>query len=48
MHFPASANVLVLAIQMDLGFNKTEAHMSDPAMHNADVRPDFWRHPVEQ
>jgi hypothetical protein len=48
MHFPASVNVLVLAMQMDLGFNKTEAHMSDPAMHNADVRPDFWRHPAEQ
>jgi hypothetical protein len=24
---------------MDLGCDKTEAHMSDPAMHNADVRP---------
>jgi hypothetical protein len=29
MHFPASTNVLVLAMQMDLGFDKTEAHMSD-------------------
>jgi hypothetical protein len=48
MHFSASANVLVLAMQMDLGFNKTEAHMSDPAMHNADVQPDFWRHLAEQ
>jgi nuclear polyadenylated RNA-binding protein 3 len=48
MHFLASANVSVLAMQMDLGFNKTEAHMSDPAMHNADVRPDFWRHLAEQ
>jgi nuclear polyadenylated RNA-binding protein 3 len=48
MHFPASTNVLVLAMQMDLGFDKTEAHVSDPAMHNADVRPDFWRSLAEQ
>jgi nuclear polyadenylated RNA-binding protein 3 len=48
MHFPASTNVPVLAMQMDLSCDKTEAHMSDPAMHNADVRPDFWRHLAEQ
>jgi nuclear polyadenylated RNA-binding protein 3 len=48
MHFPASTSVLVSAMQMGLGFDKTEAHVSDPAMHNADVRPDFWRHLAEQ
>ena len=32
---------------MDVGFNQTEAHMNDPAMHNTEVRPDFWRDPNE-
>ena len=32
---------------MDVGFNQTEAHMSDLATRNTDVRPDFWRDPAE-
>lgn len=45
LHFPTPTNIPVLEMQMDVGFNQTEAHMSDPAMHNTDVRPDFWRDP---
>jgi hypothetical protein len=48
MYFPTSTNVPVLAMQMDLGGDKTEAPMSDPAIYNANVRPDFWRHLAEQ
>lgn len=33
---------------MDVGFNQTEAHMSDPATRNTDIRPDFWRDPAEE
>jgi hypothetical protein len=35
-------------MQMDVGFNQTEAHMSDPATRNTEVRPDFWRDPAEE
>jgi len=48
IHFPTPTNIPVLEMQMDVGFNQTEAHMSDPAMHNTEVRPDFWRDPNEQ
>lgn len=48
MHFPTPTNMTVLQMQMDVGFNQTEAHMNDPAMHNTEVRPDFWRDPNEQ
>ncbi|KAK5126237.1 hypothetical protein LTR85_010472 [Meristemomyces frigidus] len=33
---------------MDVDHNQIETHMSDPAMHNTDVRPNFWRDPNEQ
>lgn len=33
---------------MDVGFNQTEAHMGDPAMHDTDLRPDAWRDPNDQ
>ena len=35
-------------MQMDVGFNQTEAHMSDPATHNTESLADFWRDPNEQ
>lgn len=47
IHFPAPSNIPILEMQMDIGFNQTEAHMNDPAMHNTEVRPDFWRDPSE-
>ena len=47
IHFPTPTNIPVLEMQMDLDFNQMEPHMSDPAMHNTDVRPDFWRDPNE-
>lgn len=47
IHFPAPTNIPVLEMQMDVGFNQTEAHMNDPAMHNTDIRPDVWRDPKE-
>lgn len=33
---------------MDIAFNQTEVHMSDPAMHNTEVRPDAWKEGREQ
>ena len=48
VHFPTPTNIPVLNMQMDVGFNQTEAHMSDPATHNTDIRADFWRDPNEQ
>lgn len=33
---------------MDVGFNQTELHMADPAMHQTELRPDAWRDPNEQ
>ncbi|KAI6857750.1 hypothetical protein KC318_g21990, partial [Hortaea werneckii] len=33
---------------MDVDHNQVEKHMADPAMHNTEVRPDFWRDPNEQ
>ncbi|EMC99964.1 hypothetical protein BAUCODRAFT_145295 [Baudoinia panamericana UAMH 10762] len=48
IHFPTPTNIPVLEMQTDVEFNQTEAHMSDPAMHNTEVRPDFWRAPNEQ
>lgn len=46
IHFPTPTNITVLEMQMDVGFNQTEAHMSDPATRNTEVRPDFWRGPA--
>ncbi|WPG97847.1 Hypothetical protein R9X50_00062900 [Acrodontium crateriforme] len=46
--FPRPANIPVLEMQMDVGFNQTEIHISDPATRNTEVRPDFWRDPVEE
>nr|POE64834.1 putative rna-binding protein c3h8.09c [Quercus suber] len=43
IHFPAPTNIPVLENMMDVGFNQTEAHMSDPSMRITEVRPDFWR-----
>ena len=48
IHFPTPSNIPVLELQMDVGHNQIETHMSDPAMHNTDVRADFWRDPNEQ
>jgi hypothetical protein len=30
---------------MDVGFNQTEVHMADPAMHNTELRPGAWQDP---
>ncbi|KAH9822841.1 putative RNA-binding protein [Teratosphaeria destructans] len=48
VQFPQPTNIPVLDMQMDVAFNQTEKHMADPAMHNTEVRPDFWRDPNEQ
>ena len=48
IHFPTPTNIPVLDMQMDVGFNQTEAHMNDAGMRNTDVRPDMWRDPNEQ
>ena len=48
IHFPTPTNIPVLEMQIDVGFNQTEAHMADPAMHNTGVRPDYWRDPNEK
>ncbi|KAK3708143.1 nuclear polyadenylated RNA-binding protein 3 [Vermiconidia calcicola] len=48
IHFPAPTNIPVLEMQTDVGFNQTDKHMSDPAMRNTEVRPDYWRDPIEQ
>lgn len=47
IHFPTPTNIPVLEMQMDVGFNQTEAHMNDPAMRNTEVRPNLWRDPNE-
>lgn len=48
IHFPTPTNIPVLQLQMDVDHNQIETHMADPAMHNTEVRPDFWRDPNEQ
>ena len=48
IHFPTPTNIPVLEKQMDVAFMQTEPHMNDPAMHNTEVREDFWRDPNEQ
>ena len=48
LHFPTPTNIPILEMQTDVDFNQTEAHMSDPAMRNTEVRPDIWRDPNEQ
>lgn len=48
IHFPTPTTIPVLEMQMDVGFNQTEAHMNDPAMHDTELRPDVWRDPNEQ
>ncbi|TKA24232.1 hypothetical protein B0A50_05996 [Salinomyces thailandicus] len=47
IHFPAPTAIPLLELQMDVGHNQVERHMADPAMHNTEVRPDFWRDPNE-
>lgn len=46
--FPQPTNIPVLEMQMDVGFNQTEVHMSDPSSRNTELRPDAWRDPNEQ
>ncbi|CAK4034517.1 uncharacterized RNA-binding -like [Lecanosticta acicola] len=46
--FPQPTNIPVLENMMDVGFNQTELHMSDPAMHQTELRPDAWRDPNDQ
>lgn len=45
LHFPAPTNIPVLDNMMDVGFNQTEIHMADPAMHNTELRPGAWQDP---
>lgn len=47
IHFPQPTNIPVLENMMDVGYNQTEAHMSDPAMRNTELRPGAWRDPNE-
>ncbi|GAB1729609.1 hypothetical protein NU195Hw_g737t1 [Hortaea werneckii] len=48
IHFPAPTTIPLLELQMDVDHNQVEKHMADPAMHNTEVRPDFWRDPNEK
>lgn len=48
IHFPQPTNIPVLENMMDVGYNQTEAHMSDPAMRNTELRPGAWREPNDQ
>ncbi|GAB7361279.1 hypothetical protein MBLNU230_g1339t1 [Neophaeotheca triangularis] len=43
LHFQQPSNIPILENQMDIAFNQTEVHMSDPSMHNTEVRPDAWK-----
>lgn len=43
LHFPTPTNIPVLDKMMDIGFNQTEAHMADPAMHNPGLRDGAWQ-----
>lgn len=45
IHFPQPTNIPVLENMMDVGYNQTEAHMSDPALRNTELRPGAWRDP---
>lgn len=45
LHFPTPTNIPVLDNMMDVGFNQTELHMADPAMHNTELRPGAWQDP---
>jgi len=47
IHFPQPTNIPILELQHDVDHNQIERHMADPAMHNTEVRPDFWRDPNE-
>lgn len=47
IHFPQPTNIPVLENMMDVGYNQTEAHMSDPAMRNTELRPGAWQDPNE-
>jgi hypothetical protein len=47
MNFPQPTSIPILDKQMDVGFNQTEVHMSDPATRNVELRPDAWRDPNE-
>ena len=45
LHFPTPTNIPVLEKMMDVGFNQTEPHMADPAMHDTELRPGAWQDP---
>jgi len=45
LHFPTPTNIPVLDKMMDVGFNQTEPHMADPAMHDTELRPGAWQDP---
>lgn len=47
LHFPTPTNIPVLDKMMDVGFNQTETHMADPAMHNTELRPGAWQDPKD-
>jgi hypothetical protein len=47
MNFPQPTSIPILDKQMDVGFNQTEIHMSDPTTRNIELRPDAWRDPNE-
>lgn len=47
IHVPQPTNIPVLENMMDVGYNQTEAHMSDPAMRNTELRAGAWRDPNE-
>jgi hypothetical protein len=47
MNFPQPTSIPILDKQMDVGFNQTEIHMSDPTTRNTELRPDAWRDPNE-
>jgi hypothetical protein len=46
--FPQPTSIPILEMQMDVDFNQTEIHMSDPSTRNTELRPDAWRDPDEQ
>jgi hypothetical protein len=48
IHFPQPTNIPVLENMMDVGWNQTETHMNDPAMHNTELRPNAWRDPNDE
>ncbi|KAJ8610425.1 hypothetical protein MRB53_038587 [Persea americana] len=43
IHFPAPTNIPVLTNMMDVDFNQTELHMSEPTMRNTEIRDGAWK-----